>query len=51
MNGKKAKLLRKVGKVDKKTKRMYNSLSHVERGVLTQFYNFRLELAQEQMTK
>ena len=49
MNGKKAKLLRKVGKVDKKTKKMYNSLTHVERGVLTQFYNFKL--SQDQMTK
>ena len=39
MNGKKAKLMRKFGKVDKKTKKMYNSLTHSEKGTLKQVYN------------
>jgi hypothetical protein len=38
MNGKKAKLMRKFGTVDKKTKKMYNSLSHSEKGVLKEVY-------------
>ena len=38
MNGKKAKMMRKFGKVDKKTKKMYNSLNHVEKGTLKQVY-------------
>jgi hypothetical protein len=40
MNGKQAKLMRKMGKVDKKTKRMYNSLSHVEKGMLSAYYRY-----------
>lgn len=36
MNGKKAKMLRKGGKVDKKTKKMYNALSSDQRRVLGQ---------------
>ena len=38
MNGKRAKLLRKVGKLDKHTKRLYNRLSHFEKGYLSRFY-------------
>jgi hypothetical protein len=40
MNGKKAKLMRSVGKVDKKTKRLFNQLSADEKKVLTNFYTF-----------
>jgi len=36
VNGKKAKMLRKGGKVDKKTKKMYNALSSDQRRVLGQ---------------
>lgn len=36
MNGKKAKMLRKSGEVDKKTKKMYNALSSEQRRVLGQ---------------
>jgi hypothetical protein len=43
MNGKKAKLLRKVGKVDQTTKRLYHKLNHAERGVLGDFYKFSVE--------
>lgn len=43
MNGKKAKLLRKYGKVEKKTKKMYNSLNHNERGLLTDIYEYTLK--------
>lgn len=42
MNCKNAKLLRKamgVKKLDRKTKRMYYSLSHIERGMLTTLYH------------
>ena len=43
MNGKKAKLFRKVGKaLDKKGKRLYNMLPHQERETLGQFYNMLL---------
>jgi len=38
MNGKKAKMLRKSGKVDKAVKRMYNSLDHKNRDMLTKVY-------------
>ena len=38
MNGKKAKMLRKSGKVDKKVKRMYNSLNPKDRDMLTKVY-------------
>jgi hypothetical protein len=40
MNSKRAKLLRKVGKVDKKAKKLYNSLSKKEKEVLGDFYQF-----------
>lgn len=43
MNGKKSKLLRKVGKVDKVTKKLYNKLNHAERGVLGDFYEFTIK--------
>ena len=43
MNGKKAKLMRKYGKVEKKTKMMYNSLTHQEKGVLKEVYEFNIE--------
>lgn len=43
MNSKKAKLMRKYGKVDKKTKRNYNELSHEEKGLLADIYKFNLE--------
>lgn len=39
MNSKKAKMLRKSGKVEKKVKKMYNSLSHNEKFVLSQAYS------------
>jgi hypothetical protein len=39
MNGKKAKMLRRTGKVDKKTKKMYNSLNPKDRDMLTKVYN------------
>ena len=42
MNGKKAKLMRKYGKVDKKTKKVYNSLTHTERGVLKEVAEFNI---------
>lgn len=43
MNGKKAKMMRRVGKVDKRTKRLYNQLSHPEKGLLTDVYQFMEE--------
>ena len=44
MNGKKAKLFRKVGKaLDKKGKRLYNMLPHQERETLGNVYNMLLE--------
>lgn len=39
MNGKKAKMLRKSGNVDKKVKKMYNSLNPRERYILSQAYS------------
>lgn len=38
MNSKKAKLFRKVGKVDKRSKKLYNTLDHKEREVLGEIY-------------
>lgn len=43
MNAKKAKLMRKYGKVDRKTKKMYNSLTHHERGILKDAYQYNIE--------
>jgi len=43
MNGKKAKLMRRYGKVDKKTKKMYNSLTHEERGLIRDIYEFNIK--------
>ena len=42
MRGKKAKQLRKVGKVDKKTKKLYTLLNKHERSVLSHFYDFAI---------
>jgi hypothetical protein len=38
MNGKKAKMLRRTGKVDKEVKRMYNTLDSKHRHILTKIY-------------
>lgn len=43
MNGKQAKLLRKVGLVDKKAKKQYYSLSHINRGNLTRILRMQRE--------
>ena len=43
MNGRVAKLLRKTGKVDKQSKRLYNKLSHTEKGMLNKFYRWMLQ--------
>ena len=43
MNGRVAKLLRKTGKVDKRSKRLYNKLSHREKGLLLKFYRYVAE--------
>jgi len=39
MNGKKAKMLRKSEKLDKKVKRMYNSLDSKNRAMLKRVYD------------
>jgi hypothetical protein len=38
MNSKKAKLFRSVGKVDKRSKRLYNQLNHQEKKLLGEIY-------------
>lgn len=43
MNGKKAKLMRKYGKADKKVKRGYNSLTAHEKTLLSDIYKFSIE--------
>jgi len=43
MNGKKAKLLRKVGKVVRREKKLYNTLSHQEKAILSEIYESVLE--------
>ena len=43
MNGKKVKMLRRAGKVAKRTKKQYNTLSHGERGLLRDIYKFNEE--------
>jgi hypothetical protein len=51
MNGRVAKLLRKTGKVDKESKRLYNKLSHTEKGMLLKFYKYMIEKKEtEQLT-
>lgn len=40
VNGKKAKLMRKVGKVDKKVKKLYQQLTAKEKETLGNFYTF-----------
>ena len=42
MNGKKAKLMRKVGKVERKDKKLYNSLSDEEKKLLSDIYQFSI---------
>jgi len=42
MNSKKAKLLRKVGKVARKDKKLYNSLSHQEKQILGDVYKIAI---------
>jgi hypothetical protein len=42
MNGKTAKIMRKVNKVASSDKRLYNSLSHSERGRIKSFWNAAL---------
>lgn len=46
MNGKQAKLLRKCGLVDKRAKKQYYSLNHINRGVLTRV--LRMQRRQKQ---
>lgn len=48
MNGKTAKLMRKVNKLSRKDKRLYNQLDHKNRGVLKQFYRAVIEANKEQ---
>lgn len=43
MNGKKAKLMRKVGKVEKKDKKLYNQLTHDQKYVLKVLYTEIIE--------
>jgi len=43
MNGKKAKLLRKVGKFDNISKKLYNSLSWHNKTILGMLYNHLIE--------
>lgn len=43
MNGKKAKLLRKVGKLTKRDKKLYNMLSHEEKEVLAVLYRHLID--------
>lgn len=42
MNSKKAKLMRKVGKVARKDKKLYNSLSHQEKEILGDVYKIAI---------
>lgn len=42
MNGKKAKLMRKVGKVERTDKKLYNKLSSEEKRILSEIYEFSL---------
>ncbi len=42
MNGKKAKLMRKVGKVERKDKKMYNSLTDDEKKLLSDVSKFSI---------
>jgi len=43
MNGKKAKLLRKVGKLTKRDKKLYNMLRHEEKEILAVLYQHIIE--------
>jgi len=52
MNGKKAKLMRQVGKgLTKSDKRLYNMLNHVERGILANMYQTLIDNNKEVMKK
>lgn len=50
MNGKKAKQLRKVGKVDKKDKKLYNSLTSEQRTILGMLYTHIISKHEEKET-
>lgn len=43
MNSKKAKQLRKVGKLTKRDKKLYNSLDHNQKEILGMLYNHLIE--------
>ena len=43
MNGKKSKLIRKVGKVERREKKLYNTLSNQEKTILSEIYKSVLE--------
>ena len=47
MNGKKAKLMRKYGKVDKQTKRRYNTLSSEGKRLISDIYQFNVARRRE----
>jgi len=52
MNGKKAKLMRQVGKgLTKSDKRLYNMLNHVERGILASLYQDLIDNNKDVMKK
>lgn len=51
MNGKKAKMLRKAGKVDKKVKRMFNSLSPNDKHTLSLLYKSLIAQTIEEESK
>jgi len=47
MNGKKAKQLRKVGKLTKRDKKLYNSLDHNQKEILSVLYKHLIEKNKE----
>jgi len=48
MNGKTAKIMRKVNKVASSDKKLYNSLSHIDRGRIKSFWHAALLHGQTQ---
>ena len=50
MNGKKSKLMRRAGKLDKSSKKLYNTLNHREKGVLGEVYTKILNTSSEDDT-
>lgn len=51
MNGKQAKLMRKVGKgLTKKDKKLYNMLNRVERGILSDLYTTLIKNNEEALS-